>query len=61
MKDSKVVKATALHIGFKVVKPIVLLDLLPMFGESSFFGRYFGCRSHVVEPREETARLGCDD
>ena len=54
-------KATALNIGFKVVEPIILLDLLPMFGESSFFSSFFGCGSHVIEPCEETMRLGCDD
>ena len=61
MKDSKVVKATALHIGFEVVKPVILLNLLTMFGVSSFFSSFFGCGSHVVEPREETTQLGCDD
>ena len=60
-KDSKVVKATALHIGFEVVKPVILLKLLTMLGVSSFFSSFFGCGSHVVEPREETTRLGCDD
>ena len=54
-------KTTALNIGFKVVEPIILLDLLPMFGESSFFGGLFGCRGHVVESCEETTRLSCDD
>ena len=26
-----------------------------------FFGSFFGCRCHVVEPGEEAAGLGCDD
>ena len=60
-KDSKVVKATALHIGFEVVKPVILLKLLTMLGVSSFFSSFFGCGSHVIESREETMRLGCDD
>ena len=55
------VKATALNIGFKVVEPIILLNLLPMFGEGSFFGSLFGCRGHVVQSCEETTRLSCDD
>ena len=53
-------KATALNIGFKVVEPSIILDL-PMFGEGSFFGSFFGCRGHVAESCEEITRLSCDD
>ena len=54
-------EATALDIGLKVVKPIILLNLLPMFGEGSFFSSLFGCRSHVVETGEQAASLSYDD
>ena len=60
-KNSKIVKATALNVRFKVIKSVIFFDLLPMLAEGSFFGSFFGCRCHVVEPGEEAAGLGCDD
>ena len=54
-------KATSLDISFKVVKSVIFLNLLLMLAEGSFFGSFFGCRSHVIEPCEEASRLGCDD
>ena len=61
VENSKIMKAASFHVGFKVIKSIILLYLLPMFGEGTFFGSFFSCGSHVIEPREETMRLGCDD
>ena len=54
-------EAASFNVGFKMVKSVILLYLLPMLGECTFFGSFFGCGSHVVEPREETTRLGCND
>ena len=61
VENSKVMKATSFYVGFKMIKSVILLYLLPMLGEGTFFGSFFGCGSHVFQPREETTRLGCDD
>lgn len=48
-------EATVLNVRFKVIKSVIFFDLLPMLAEGSFFGSFFGCRCHVVEPGEEAA------
>ena len=50
-----------MKVGFKMIKSDILLYLLPMLGEGTFYGSLFGCGSHVIQPREETTRLRCDD
>ena len=54
-------KVASLYEGFKVIESVILLYLVPMLGEGTFFGSFLGCGSHVIEPCEETMRLGCDD
>ena len=61
MEDSEIVKATSFYECFKMVEFIILLHLLPMFGESTFFGSFLSRGSHVIESCEEATRLGCDD
>ena len=61
MEDSQIVKAPTFNKCFKVEQPISLLQFLLVFVESPFLGSLFGCRSHVVETREEAAGLSCDD
>ena len=54
-------KAASFKVGFKMIESVILLYLLPMLGEGTFFGSLFGCGSHVIQPREETTRLRSDD
>ena len=61
VKDTKVMKAPAFDKGFKVIESVILLNLLPALREGTFFSSFLGCRCHVIETCEETARLSCDD